>query len=77
MKHHASKERIVKPHPHGLPHLRHLRQRNGLSLGQLADMTGIRRDTLAHLEAGREDPQPHHLRLLARVLNVPQLELVS
>ncbi|TMF40936.1 MAG: helix-turn-helix transcriptional regulator [Chloroflexi bacterium] len=40
--------------PHGLPHLRVLRQRKGLSLGQLADMTGIRRDTIAHLETGRE-----------------------
>ena len=63
--------------PHGLPHLRVLRQRKGLSLGQLADMTGIRRDTLTHLETGREDPQPYHVRLLARVLDVPQLDLVS
>jgi hypothetical protein len=29
--------------PHGLPHLRNLRQRKGLSLGQLATLTGIRR----------------------------------
>ena len=71
----ASKERGLKPH--GLPHLRVLRQRKGLSLGQLADMTGIRRDTLTHLETGREDPQPYHLRLLARVLDVPQFDLVS
>ncbi|HTD20398.1 MAG TPA: helix-turn-helix transcriptional regulator [Ktedonobacteraceae bacterium] len=62
---------------HGLPNLRLLRQRKGLSIGQLADMTGLRRDTIAHLENGREDPQPYHVRLLARVLNVPQLELVS
>ena len=75
MKTAASKERGVKPH--GLPHLRLLRQRKGLSLGQLAEMTGIRRDTLTHLESGREDPQPYHVRLLARVLDVPQLELVS
>ena len=71
----ASKERGLKPH--GLPHLRVLRQGKGLSLGQLADMTGIRRDTLTHLETGREDPQPYHVRLLARVLDVPQLDLVS
>jgi len=57
--------------------LRVLRQRKGLSLGQLADMTGIRRDTIAHLETGREDPQPYQLRLLARVLDVPQFDLVS
>ncbi len=75
MKTYASKERGLKPH--GLPHLRVLRQRKGLSLGQLADMTGIRRETLTHLETGREDPQPYHVRLLARVLDVPQHDLVS
>ena len=75
MKQHTLKERPMKPH--GLPNLRLLRQRKGLSIGQLADMTGLRRDTIAHLENGREDPQPYHVRLLARVLNVPQLELVS
>ncbi len=75
MKSQTTRERTVKPH--GLPNLRLLRQRKGLSLGQLADMTGLRRDTIAHLENGREDPQPYHLRLLARVLDVPQLELVS
>ena len=75
MKYQALKERVTKPH--GLPHLRTLRQRKGLSLGQLADLTGMRRDTITHLENGREDPQPYQVRLLARVLDVPQLELVS
>jgi len=75
MKARTSKERVVRPH--GLPHLRTLRQRKGLSLGQLADMTGIRRDTITHLEDGGEDPQPYQLRLLARVLDVQQFDLVS
>ncbi|HZS76371.1 MAG TPA: helix-turn-helix transcriptional regulator [Ktedonobacteraceae bacterium] len=75
MKTPSTKQRGTKPH--GLPHLRMLRQRRGLSLGQLADMSGIRRDTIAHLEDGREDPQPYHVRVLARVLDVPQLDLVS
>ena len=75
MKNYAARKHPLKPH--GLPHLRHLRQRKGLSLSQLAEMTGLRRDTIAHLEAGREDPQPYHLRLLARVLDVPPLDLVS
>ena len=75
MKQHVLKENATKPH--GLPRLRILRQRKGLSIGQLADMTGIRRDTIAHFESGREDPQPYHLRLLARVLEVPQYALVS
>lgn len=71
----ASKEKLLKPH--GLPNLRVLRQRKGLSLGQLADMTGLRRDTITHLEHGSEDPQPYHLRLLARVLGVATPDLVS
>ena len=75
MKQYTSRERTMKPH--GLPNLRLLRQRKGLSLGQLAEMTGLRRDTIAHLENGREDPQPYHVRLLARVLDVPQFDLVS
>lgn len=75
MKHHALKQGSTKPH--GLPHLRTLRQRKGLSLGQLAELTGMRRDTITHLENGREDPQPYQVKLLARVLDVPQLDLVS
>jgi transcriptional regulator with XRE-family HTH domain len=75
MKQHASQDKTVKPH--GLPHLRILRQRKGLSIGQLASMTGIRRDTISHLESGRQDPQPYQLRLLARILEVPQYALVS
>ena len=75
MKQRVSKEKTIKPH--GLPHLRNLRQRKGLSIGQLAIMTGIRRDTIAHFESGREDPQPYQLRLLARILEVPQYALVS
>jgi len=62
---------------HGLPHLRNVRQRKGLSLGQLADLTGMRRDTISHLEDRRLDPQPYMVRLLARVLEVPQFDLVS
>ena len=76
MKPHVSQEKTIK-HQHGVPNLRVLRQRKGLSIGQLADMTGLRRETISHFENGREDPQPYQLRLLARVLDVPQLDLVS
>jgi transcriptional regulator with XRE-family HTH domain len=75
MKQAATQEKVAKPR--GLPNLRHLRQRQGLSLGQLADMTGLRRDTITHLENGRVDPQPYHVRLLARVLGVATFDLVS
>lgn len=74
MKQMATNMRITKSH--GIQNLRILRQRQGLSLGQLADLSGIRRDTIAHLETGREDPQPYHLRILARVLGVATLDLV-
>jgi transcriptional regulator with XRE-family HTH domain len=61
----------------GIPNLRILRQKRGLSLGQLADLSGLRRDTITHLEAGREEPQPSHVRMLARALGVATLDLVS
>lgn len=63
--------------PRGLPKLRQHRTRKGFSLSQLAEATGIRRDTLTHLEGGQEDPLPYQIRLLARVLEVPQLDLIS
>lgn len=72
----GSKKSGEKLRHHGLPHLRVLRQRRGLSLGQLADMTGLRKDMLTHFESGRADPQPYQVRLLALALQVPQLELV-
>ncbi len=71
----ASKMKMTKPR--GIPNLRILRQRKGLSLGQLADLTGLRRATITHLETGREEPQPYHLRILARVLEVATFDLVS
>ncbi|GHO43550.1 helix-turn-helix domain-containing protein [Ktedonospora formicarum] len=61
----------------GLINVRHLRQRQGISLGQLANLSGLRRDTITSLENGRVEAQPYHLRILARVLGVPALELVS
>lgn len=75
MKQLTSKTRVARSR--GIPNLRVLRQRRGLSLGQLAYLTGMRRDTIAHLENGRLEPQPYHFRLLARVLEVATLDLVS
>ncbi|GAC1365840.1 MAG: hypothetical protein NVS2B12_37430 [Ktedonobacteraceae bacterium] len=71
----SEKMRITKAR--GIPNLRVLRQRQGLSLGQLADLSGLRRDTITHLEAGREEPQPYQVRILARALGVTTLDLVS
>lgn len=61
---------------HRMQNLRLLRQRKGLSLGQLADLSGLRRDTISHLETGREEPQPYHVRILARALGVATLDLI-
>ena len=71
----VAKVRVTKSHR--IQNLRVLRQRQGLSLGQLADLSGLRRDTISHLETGREEPQPYHLRILARALGVATLDLVS
>ena len=71
----ATKMRTNKSHR--MQNLRLLRQRQGLSLGQLADLSGLRRDTISHLETGREEPQPHHVRILARALGVATLDLIS
>jgi transcriptional regulator with XRE-family HTH domain len=75
MKHMAAKVSASKSH--GIQNLRVLRHRNGLSLGQLADISGLRRNTISHLETGREKPQPYHVRMLARALGVATLDLVS
>ncbi len=75
MKERTTKGKLTRTH--GLPHLRNLRQKKGLSLGQLANLSGLRRDTISHLEDGRLDPQPYHIRLLAHVLEVPLFDLVS
>lgn len=72
------KQMIAKPKVmkcHGIPNLRVVRQRHGLSLGQLADLSGLRRDTISHLENGREEAQPYHVRMLARAIGVPTFDL--
>jgi transcriptional regulator with XRE-family HTH domain len=74
MKRQSSRDRTVRPL--GIPNLRFIRQRQGLSLGQLADLSGLRKNTISHLEMGREEPQPYHVRMLARALGVATLDLV-
>ncbi|MEO7002499.1 MAG: helix-turn-helix transcriptional regulator [Ktedonobacterales bacterium] len=55
--------------------LRQVRQRSGLSISQLADLTGLRRETIAHLEHGQEEPQPYVTRRLAAILGASAPEL--
>lgn len=48
--------------------LRQARQRSGLSLGQLAELTGLRREMITQLEHGRSEPQPYMVHRLAVAL---------
>ncbi len=57
-----------------LPHLRGLRQRAVLSQEQLAERSGVARDTISKLETGRRGAYPSTIRKLAAGLDVqPQL----
>ena len=55
--------------------LRQVRQRSGLSLGQLAEMTGLRRETIARFEHGKEEPQPYAIHRLAAILETSVADL--
>ena len=57
--------------------LRQARQRSGLSIGQLAELTGLRRETITHLEHGREEPQPYALGRLAQALGATVADLAG
>ncbi len=57
--------------------LRQARRRSGLSIGQLADATGLRRDVIGRLEHCQEEPQPYALRRLAAILGVSTDELLG
>lgn len=57
--------------------LRQARQRSGLSLGQLAELTGLRRETIAQLEHGRSEPQPYMMHRLTAALDTDSQSLVG
>lgn len=57
--------------------LRQARQRSGLSISQLADLTGLRRDTITHLEHGKEEPQTYVIHRLGAALNATAAELLG
>src|SRR5579863_10422455 len=57
--------------------LRQARQRSGLSISQLAELTGLRRDTITHLEHGKEEPQTYVVRRLASALGSTTAELTG
>ncbi|MFK0067981.1 helix-turn-helix domain-containing protein [Streptomyces sp. NPDC091046] len=57
--------------------LRAIRQARGLTLAQLAAVTGISVSTLSRLESGRREPGLRHLLPLARAHRLPLDELVG
>jgi transcriptional regulator with XRE-family HTH domain len=57
--------------------LRQARQRQGLSISQLAEMSGLRRESISRFEHGQEEPQPYALRRLAAVLEASLEELAG
>ncbi len=57
--------------------LRQARQRRGLSISQLAELADVRRDTITHLEHGKEEPQPYVLRRLTIALSATTSELLG
>lgn len=61
-----------------LPHLRNFRQRAVMSQDQLAQKSGVARDTISKLETGQRQAYPSTIRKLASGLQVePQILLGS
>lgn len=59
-----------------LPHLRNFRQRAVMSQDQLAQKSGVARDTISKLETGQRQAYPSTIRKLAGGLEVePQILL--
>ncbi len=60
-----------------VPPLRRLRQQAVMSQQQLADESGVARDTISKLETGRRRAYPITIRKLAATLGVEPRELVE
>lgn len=57
--------------------VRKLRQAHGMTQGQLAEKTGVTREYIARLEAGRYDPSLSTIEKLAKALKVKPAELLK
>jgi transcriptional regulator with XRE-family HTH domain len=49
--------------------IRHFRQQRGLTIAQLAELSGLHRNTVAQVERGRLNPTTDELQKLADALN--------
>jgi transcriptional regulator with XRE-family HTH domain len=57
--------------------LRQARQRQGISISQLADLSDLRRETISRYEQGQDDAAPSLIRRLAGILGITQTELIN
>ena len=57
--------------------LRRLRERQALSLTDLAKMSGVNRITIHRIENGKQKPMPRTIRKLAEALQVKVEQLTS
>ena len=60
-----------------LPHLRDFRRRAVMSQEQLAEKSGVARDTISKLESGRRGAYPSTIRKLAAGLDVEPRRLMG
>ncbi len=60
-----------------VPHLRRLRQQAVLSQQQLAQSSGVARDTVSKLETGQRQAYPKTIQSLASSLGVEPRELIE
>ncbi len=57
--------------------LRQARRRGGLSIGRLAELTGLRRETITALEQGKDVGQAYMAHRLSEVLSASVVELLD
>lgn len=57
--------------------LRQARQRQGISISQLAELSDVRRETITRAEHGQEDVSVPLVRRLAQALRISSQELIT
>lgn len=57
--------------------IRNLRNRKGITQGELARETNLSRNTIVNFETERRDPRVRDLRKIARALDVPVEQLLA
>lgn len=57
--------------------LRAIRERSGLSVTQLSELSGVGRSHLANIEAGRRDASEQNIKALAEALKVPTVAIIN